>query len=275
MKKFFKFLIPALAVIVALTGCPTDSDDDIPDGIVMKTAIEGDVTIQVMGEDITINWGDGNTEDVGFKDVWYPAGNTYAEAKERTITITGKITHLDCSIIELTQLDVRAATELKVLYCYRNSLTSLDVSKNTALELLDCGDNPLLILDVSKNIKLESLECYNNSLSTLDVSKNTELDLLSFNKNSLTSIDLSKNTALTLLRCEENNLTSLEVSENIELKMINCSKNDMDEDALDALFESLPVRRSTDKGQIYIGGNDGADGCGVTIAEEKNWIVNN
>ena len=62
---------------------------------------------------------------------------------------------LDCSINQLTTLDVSTLTELENLYCYGNSLTTLDLSKNIRLQNLSCGNqgNGILHLILHKSMK--------------------------------------------------------------------------------------------------------------------------
>ena len=113
---------------------------------------------------------------------------------------------------------------LKELDCSINQLSALDVSQNTALEKLDCSTNQLASLNLSKNTKLKYLYCQQNELTSLDVSKNTGLELLNCNRNRLTSLDVSQNEKLEWLYCRQNNLTSLDVSQTA-VTTLNVSDN--------------------------------------------------
>jgi Leucine-rich repeat (LRR) protein len=137
------------------------------------------------------------------------------------------VTELNCSLNNLTTLDISKNTKLNRLQCSYNKLTTLDVSKNTVLEVLDCYLNDLTILDVSENTKLIELYCNYNDLTTLDVSKNTALTLLNCGGNDLTTLDVSKNTMLEVLDCYQNDLTALNVNNNTALKVLNCYLNDL------------------------------------------------
>ena len=66
---------------------------------------------------------------------------------------------------------------LKELDCSINQLSALDVSQNTALEKLDCSTNQLSGLDVSRNAKLKYLYCSQNELTSLDVSQTAVTEL--------------------------------------------------------------------------------------------------
>ena len=138
------------------------------------------------------------------------------------------LSSLDCTQNNLTQLDLGKNVKLKYLQCMFNKLTQLDVSKNTALYEFACDENNLTQLDVSKNTALYVLECGNNKLTQLDVSKNTVLYGLYCGNNSLTQLDVSKNTVLDVLECNDNKLTRL-VSKNTALSTFKCSNNNLTE----------------------------------------------
>ena len=137
------------------------------------------------------------------------------------------LTWLHCDENQLTSLDVSQNRALELLSCYKNQLTSLDVRQNTALETLTCNKNQLTSLDVSQNTALETLTCNKNQLTSLDVSQNRALEILSCDDNQLTSLDVSQNRALEILSCDDNRLTSLDVSQNRALKNLYCHKNQL------------------------------------------------
>mgnify|MGYP004602378909 CR=1 FL=1 len=70
---------------------------------------------------------------------------------------------------------------LKELDCSINQLSRLDVSQNTALEKLDCSTNQLSGLNVSQNAKLKYLYCSQNELTSLDVSPTAVTELRASN----------------------------------------------------------------------------------------------
>ena len=74
---------------------------------------------------------------------------------------------------------------LKELDCSINQLSRLDVSQNTALEKLDCSTNQLASLNLSKNAKLKYLYCNQNELTSLDVSQ-TAVTTLNASDNKIT-----------------------------------------------------------------------------------------
>ena len=266
IRKFCAILaLVVLAIVFLPTSCTKELPDE-PEGnfITMITqASEVSFYLQKLeAGDVIIDWGDGEGSiAIDFEkasDYYYSnISHNYSLASAHHITITGNISHLDCSANQLTELDVSSNTELQRLDCTNNQLTKLDVSRNTILAVLYCGYNQLTILDVSRNTALVGLDCKNNQLTTLDVNRNTALTDLCCNDNQLTKLDMS-NTALTRLRCQYNQLTTF---------------------ALNDLFRTLPENLSLTKKSpdpwyhIYIYGNPGSSDCKVSIAEEKWWTV--
>ena len=134
---------------------------------------------------------------------------------------------LNCSVNQLTELDVSKCERLFSLDCSGNQLTTLDVSKNTMLGSLGCFGNRLTELDVSKNTMLFSLNCFGNRLTELDVSQNTMLGSLDCSGNRLTELDVSKCEQLDFLGCSGNQLTTLDVSNCERLLELNCNNNQL------------------------------------------------
>jgi len=136
---------------------------------------------------------------------------------------------LDCSINELTDLEVSDCTALTDLDCSGNQLSSLDVRGCTALADLHCSSNQLSSLDVRGCTALTNFYCSSNKLSSLDVSGCTTLTMLDCTYNYLSSLDVSGCTSLTDLYCSNNQLSSLNVNNCTELKRIYFSDNELEE----------------------------------------------
>ncbi len=96
----------------------------------------------------------------------------------------------------------------------------------------------------------------------------TNLTHLYCNLNYLKVLDVSKNRALTFLACGSNDLTSLDISSNTELVSLVCSYNNLSTEALNSLFESLPI---TENGYISFFDNPGSATCDRSIYEAKGW----
>ena len=133
---------------------------------------------------------------------------------------------LNCSLNNLSALNVSSNTALKELYCYSNYLTTLDVQADTLLTKLVCSDNRLSTLDLSKNPDLLHLSCDANELAILDVSQNKELLSLYCSSNNIRdSLNITENTKLKELDCSMNKLTSINVSQNTRLEDLTCADN--------------------------------------------------
>lgn len=121
------------------------------------------------------------------------------------------LTHLQCSLNNINNLDLRGNLLLEYLICGNNHLIYLNIENNTLLKTLSCLYNPLLEeLDVSNNINLEELRVRNCGLKELDLSKNVNLAKLNCEENDLKSLDLTNNPALTKIITYSNpNLTRI------------------------------------------------------------------
>jgi len=115
------FIIACFTLLAVFSGCKKDKDD--VSIITMTTAKEGIVHIYMADSgDFTIDWGDGSEIEThtlqDYSDKWYSSSenfwiHNYSNTSSRTITITGRnITHLLCSVIQLTSLDVSRNTKL-------------------------------------------------------------------------------------------------------------------------------------------------------------------
>ena len=310
-----------IAIIVRYAVC-------LGNQIQMTTTISGEIEIRIAGAGaVTVDWGDKTAAEThtleNYADIMqflsddaegYIYKHVFSNNAKRNIVLSGdNITHLYCSGIQLTGIDVSDNIALKGLSCDNNQLTGLNLNANTALTFVICDDNRLTDLNLSNNKALVYVDCSSNKLTKLDVSHNKALSNLICNNNLLTNLNVNANTALSYLICHENNITSLNVSANVELVEFWCFKNQLTQ--LDVSknvslvqlncnwnkLTGLDVSKNTalnflgcsenllddvalDKlfgtlhnksGQktMYIGGNPGLDDCDRTIAADKGWTV--
>ena len=288
-------------------------------GVITMTTHSSMVWFQIsipFGTDLLIDWGDETESNIndadylpeppnddGLIDLRFSHGYTpdrpHNSDYEHRITITGNILGLNCEGIQLTALDVRGASDLRILrcsmnqlttldvsdcteirelYCHLNQLTTLDVSGCTALTVLWCYCNQIAYLNVSRNTELWELGCGANQLTNLDVSRNTTLGILGCGANQLTTLDVSSNTNLRELACGYNQLATLDMSSNTALRYLYCYNNQLTTSALNDLFSSLRSTSSYTKNltypfSVWIHENPGTSDCDVSIAEKKGWIV--
>jgi hypothetical protein len=138
------------------------------------------------------------------------------------------ITYLNCSLNNLTSLDVSRNTALTELNCNNNlRLTSLDVSGFTALGFLNCSSCALTELDLTRCTRLIDLRCSNNDLSELDLTRCTALAYVDVDGNMLRTLDLSANRQLKGLICDNNKLRELDLSACTGLASLDCYNNEL------------------------------------------------
>lgn len=136
------------------------------------------------------------------------------------------ITYLDCSLNNLTSLDVSGNSSLTELYCNNNNrLSSLDLSGFTALTVLNCSGCDLSVLNLSRCTRLVDLKCHNNDLVSLDLSRCGALTYLDVDNNDLVSLDLTGNRTLKGLICDNNSLRELDLSACLTLTSLDCYNN--------------------------------------------------
>jgi Leucine-rich repeat (LRR) protein len=80
-----------------------------------------------------------------------------------------KLTTLDCSGNQLSELDMKANELLIQLNCSNNQLSRLALRSNPLLEQLDCSNNQLELLDLRMNSALKEMLCQSNQLHSLDL----------------------------------------------------------------------------------------------------------
>lgn len=226
---------------MAFAAC---SDDGV-DKITLTLQPNSKVEILLNGSGTaTIAWGDGTKkkkhELTGFDKYW-------DEEKKDEYTVSHNYSGTSVRTITIT------GNNITHLGCFSLGLTDLDVSKNSALIGLVCGDNQLTNLDVKNNPVLTRLSCGDNLL---------------------TSLDVSNNPLLTMLLCDKNQLTNLNVSKCSELEYVSCSGNLLSAEALNVLFDMLPLRPEERKGFIYFENNPGTNTCNREIASVKGWFFN-
>jgi len=183
-----------LSIVIAVTGFVTAQNVNIPEpnfkyALVNHHLIYGDedFPVEVIDTD-----GDGEI--------------SIAEAE----AFTGELFCFLQNISDLTGIE--AFPNIKWLDCSINNLTTLDISNNLALELLDCSYNfQLSNLDLSNHTALKMLDCSYNQFSTLELSNNLALEMFDCSGNQFTTLDLSNHTNLIGFGCEDNQLTSLNI----------------------------------------------------------------
>ena len=120
-----------------------------------------------------------------------------------------KLTLIDVSDNELTELDLTGLAELKQVYANNNRLADIKVrGDNNKIYWLEVSNNSLSSLPIDAMPKLSHLKCANNSIDIIYPNVNTELNYLDCSNNYLTELVLDKMTNITTLKCSYNKLTN-------------------------------------------------------------------
>ena len=157
-----------------------------------------------------------------------------------------------CYNNHLTSLNVQGLTALERLYCGNNQLTTLNVQGLTALKELYCYNNQLTALNVQGLTALQWLNCYNNRLTALNVQGLTALEWLNCSGEQLTALNVQGLTVLQTLECCNNQLTALNVQGLTALRTLRCYNNKLTAQAFTKLFDDLPARQDSDKGECIL-----------------------
>lgn len=136
--------------------------------------------------------------------------------------------NLSCMGRQLEQLDLYQFPNLRILDCSINNLTSLDVSACVSLEELNCRGNNLQELSVNNCPNLRILNCQDNKLTTLDVSDCSSLEDLNCSGNQLHSLNIQNCVALTRLVCSGNHLSALDLTSTHQLELLCCNFNQIE-----------------------------------------------
>ena len=110
-----------------------------------------------------------------------------------------------------------------------------------------------------------------NQLQSLDVSQCLALQELYCYGNSLLSLDMSNCPVLRELECYENSLQSLDMSGCPKLQVLWCLGNQLDDSAMIALVESLPMNPKRSGRHILM---DDRIPAAKNWAQLKGWRVN-
>ncbi|WP_297123119.1 leucine-rich repeat domain-containing protein [uncultured Porphyromonas sp.] len=219
------------------------------------------------------------------------------------VRITGLVHTIDCSENGSIAYDIDASQSPKLVkfYALHNTMTSVNVKGCADLTFINCAGSELPEIDLSDCKQLETVWLPGNKMTSIDLTGLTNLQELSLERNLLTEIhglsDCTKLTELNVaenelttlaltglsslnkLDCRENKLTALDLSSCTALTEAFCYKNAIKEPAMKQLFESLPTRSTSERGELYAINSSDRDeenkvnDADVKIASDKFWLV--
>lgn len=219
------------------------------------------------------------------------------------IRIIGLVHTIDCSENGSIAYDIDASQSPKLVkfYALHNTMTSVNVKGCADLTFINCAGSELPEIDLSDCKQLETVWLPGNKMISIDLTGLTNLQELSLERNLLTEIhglsDCTKLTELNVaenelttlvltglsslnkLDCRENKLTALDLSSCTALTEAFCYKNAIKEPAMKQLFESLPTRSASERGELYAidsseqSEENEVNDADVKIATDKSWLV--
>jgi len=212
-----------------------------------------------------VSWWDGTqtetTVAVNLNSQWSKAAGAEGTKVIRFYPITqggaiakGDIQRFIATEMGISSVSIRGISGLKVLQLNRNLVDRIDLN--------GCDD-------------LDALDLTENELTSIDVSGQKKIRELFVPKNAITALNVSGLTLMTFLSCYDNPITELDVSDQPVIANIDTRDCEMDADALNALYESLPDRTGLSAGTVATGGNPGYEDEDEdqSIATDKNWAV--
>lgn len=302
MTKRFPFLTIALATLCAICMAPirvVAQDKPAKDAPVILVTTAEDaaviltVTIPEDGSGVWVETAPGQIQKVegapgilvgekywvsGSKVKIYGATKTFAcsqnEGNIKEIDCSGN-KHLEaifCSENKLQKLNVSGCVNLKNIQCYKNELTELDTRGMKDLNMIDASMNQIATLDLSESSQLTNLEVCVNAITDLKLTSMPQLQKFDIGDNEIVGkLDLSASTALALCNAEENKLTEVRLPESDKLSVIYLAKNEMDDCALNKLYQQLNSVQTRKK--IEVVNNPGVVTSNTKIAKDKGWEI--
>ncbi len=199
---------------------------------------------------------------------------------------------------DMTSFDISKLPALKYIGLNATLFTSIDYSKISKLEGIILGYNQLLnTLTLPSNLKfisiyscalltqdkvklenyknLESLYLSYNNWESIDLTSNNQLKYLTINNSEVKVINLYNQTNLQSINIENSALTGFTLPAVFkELKAASLYDNQLEKEALNTFFQSLPTGTPNqyDFYRISIRENPGSEQCNQQLAIDKGWM---
>lgn len=176
-------------------NCHQNKEKNLSDSVIVieVEAKEGEsISFNICATKYIVDWGDNTPYEQSFNQ------HTYEVNKNVTIIITGTnftffhitkskcfierlkiksptLETLDCSNLNLKNLDVTQCPNLITLFCHKNKLRSLPLTFQKELTYLDCENNKLHDLNLSPCPAILTVICNNNNLQTVNIKNCSEV----------------------------------------------------------------------------------------------------
>jgi Leucine-rich repeat (LRR) protein len=198
MKKMKKYFYSCLVVGVFVVACSSRSIKIDPNIIIIKDSnLEKALIAKKIDSDSTVNGQIKRSDAEEVKILSIP--------NLQIMSLDGiegfkSLTYLDCSLNQITNLDLSQNTLLESLDCSSNLLTNIDLSRNLNLAVFNAVNNKLKDLSILSK-QLYAMNASNNLLFTVKIEDATRLSILYLSNNQLKNLNLVKNdVSIRLLR---------------------------------------------------------------------------
>ena len=219
MKKYFYSCLVAGVFVVACSSRSIEIDPNII--LINDSNLEKALIAQKIDSDSTIN---GQIKRSDAEDVKILSIPNLQIKSLDGIDGFKSLTYLDCSLNQITNLDLSQNTLLESLDCSSNLLANIDMSRNLNLTIFNAVNNKLKDLTIPSK-QLYALNASNNLLLTIKLDAATRLSMLNLSNNQLKNLNLVNNLALLELRCNSNKLSTIDLSKNVKLRYLDVSNN--------------------------------------------------
>ncbi len=169
----------------------------------------------------TLDWGNGQTQTITIE----PQKGSYIKGKtlSEELTISGKISAIECSGNEMTDIDVKSLPMLSAFISRKNFTKNIDFSGNPVLKLLCIENSFLENLDLTHNVELDTLLLTGNKIETLKLPQSaSKLKVLDCSSNfKLANLDLSRCQNLIRLQAHQTSITKFPLSNHRHLRYLS------------------------------------------------------
>lgn len=209
MKKYLLLLF-AMVMSAATAFAADDNTITMTTSKAAGTAVTLDAYTSSKDEAFTVDWGDGEvkTYNINPDDYGY-SRRIRAQIKGSTITIKGKMVHMELREAGLTQVTLAGQSSLEKLDLRENEIASFQFDQLPAMKDLDLSSNKLTAFDATGMKQLQELTLNDNLLDSYkfnitDAAETLkELNVSNNGKNFIT-LNLIAFTALETFYCNDN-----------------------------------------------------------------------
>ena len=132
---------------------------------------------------------------------------------------------LNCSVNNLSNLNISNLQNLEFLICSSNQLQNLNFTNLSNLKDVSCNNNQLTSLDFSAAIGLEKILCDSNQLTSMNLTGLSSLKFLWGSSNQIQTLNLIGLNNLEYINIQNNQVQNLNLSVCPNLTKANCSTN--------------------------------------------------